>query len=109
MIIGFSNVDLNDFSRELACVEHRYRNFDLLSVRRDRAAKLVAIQLISVSETQPVDVLVLMKFNTWPGVTAKYSGTFAGTTAEALFAVTTAVKSRVTQRASVEASRTCLV
>jgi hypothetical protein len=37
-------------------------------------------------------VLVLMKFNTWPGVTAKYSGTFAGTSAEALFAVTTAVK-----------------
>jgi hypothetical protein len=44
MIIGFSNVDLNDFSRELACVEHRYRNFDLLSVRRDRAAKLAAWQ-----------------------------------------------------------------
>jgi hypothetical protein len=50
-----------------------------------------------------------MKFNTWPGVTAKYSGTFADTSAEALFAVTTAVESRVTQRASVEASRTYLV
>ena len=31
-----------------------------------------------------------MKFNTCPGVTAKYSGTLAGTSAEALFAVTTA-------------------
>jgi hypothetical protein len=30
-------------------------------------------QLISVSETQPVDVEVLMKFNTCPRVTAKYS------------------------------------
>jgi hypothetical protein len=34
-------------SRELACVEHRYRNFDLLSVRRDRAAKSAAWQFSS--------------------------------------------------------------
>jgi hypothetical protein len=43
---------------------------------------------------------VLMKFNTWPGVTQKYSGTLAGISAEALLAVTTAVESMVTQRAS---------
>jgi hypothetical protein len=42
-----------------------------------------------------------MKFNTWPGVTQKYSGTLAGISAEALLAVTTAVESMVTQRASV--------
>jgi hypothetical protein len=46
-------------------------------------------------------VLVLMKFNTWPGVTQKYSGTFAGMSAEALFVVTTAVLSMVAQSASV--------
>jgi len=49
-----------------------------------------------------------MKFNTCPGITQKYSGTFAGINAEALLAVTTAVESIVTQRASVEAIRTCL-
>jgi hypothetical protein len=54
-------------------------------------------------------VLVLVKFNTWPGVTAKYSGVLAGISAAALLAVTTAVESMVIQRASVEASRTCLV
>ena len=48
--------------------------------------------------------------STCPGVTQKYSGgALAGTNAEALFAVTTAVESMVTHRASVEASRTCLV
>jgi hypothetical protein len=50
-----------------------------------------------------------VKFNTWPGVTAKYSGVLAGISAAALLAVTTAVESMVIQRASVEASRTCLV
>jgi hypothetical protein len=50
-----------------------------------------------------------MKFNTCPGVTAKYSGTFAGISAAEVFAVTTAVESMVTHRASVLASRTCLV
>jgi hypothetical protein len=55
-------------------------------------------------------VLVLMKFNTCPGVTAKYSPTwFAAINAEALFAVTTAVLSRVAQMVSVDAIRTCLV
>jgi hypothetical protein len=39
-----------------------------------------------------------MKFNTCPGVTQKYSGTFAGTSAEALLAVTTALLSMVTHR-----------
>jgi hypothetical protein len=43
-------------------------------------------------------VLVLMKFNTWPGVAAKYSGTFAGISAAALLAVTTAVLSMVARR-----------
>jgi hypothetical protein len=33
---------------------------------------------------------VLMKFNTCPGVKQKYSGTFAGMSAAALVAVTTA-------------------
>jgi hypothetical protein len=37
-------------------------------------------------------VLVLMKFNTCPGVTVKYSGTFAGIRV-ALLAVTTVVLS----------------
>jgi hypothetical protein len=36
-------------------------------------------------------------------------GTLTGISAEALLAVTTAVESMVTQRASVEAVRTCLV
>jgi hypothetical protein len=49
-----------------------------------------------------------MKFNTCPGVTQKYSGLLAGTSAEALFAMT-AVESMVIQRASVLAIRTCLV
>jgi hypothetical protein len=48
-----------------------------------------------------------MKFNTWPGLHPKYLATFAGTNAEALFAVRTAVESMVIQRASVETSRTC--
>ena len=47
---------------------------------------------------------MLMKFNTCPGVTAKYSGgALACTNAAALFAVTTAVESMVTHRASVDA------
>jgi hypothetical protein len=54
-------------------------------------------------------VLVLMKFNTWPGVTAKYSDTFARISAVALLAVTTAVLSMVAHRASVLVIRTCLV
>ena len=40
-------------------------------------------------------MLVLVKFNTWPGVTAKYSGVLAGISAAALLAVTTAVESMV--------------
>jgi hypothetical protein len=47
-----------------------------------------------------VDVLVLTKFNTCPGVTGKYSGTFAGISAAALLAVTTAVESMVTRKSS---------
>jgi hypothetical protein len=54
-------------------------------------------------------VLVLMKFNTCPGVTAKYSGTFADINAAALLAARTAVESIVAHRASVETSWTCLV
>jgi hypothetical protein len=65
-----------------------------------------ACQLISVSTTYPVEVLVLMKLRTCPEVTAKYSGKLAGTNAAALFAVTTAVLPMVAQSASVEQIRT---
>jgi hypothetical protein len=54
-------------------------------------------------------VLVLMKFNTWPGVTQKYSGTFAGSSADALLAVTTAVEPIVSQIGNVDVSRTWYV
>ena len=52
----------------------------------------VGNQVISVEHRELVQVLVLMKFNTWPGVTAKYSGTLAVPNAAALLAVTTAVR-----------------
>jgi hypothetical protein len=52
---------------------------------------------------------VLMKFNTWPGVTAKYSGVFADINVAELLAVTVAVVSNVAQIESVELSRTDLV
>jgi hypothetical protein len=52
-------------------------------------------------------VLVLMKFNTCPGVQVKYSGTLAGMNAAELLAVTTAVLSMVIHRASVLAILTC--
>jgi hypothetical protein len=61
--------------------------------------------VISVHTTYPVDVLVLMKLRTWPLVTAKYSGTLAGISVAALFAVTTAVLPMVAQIASVDATR----
>jgi hypothetical protein len=51
--------------------------------------------------------LVLMKFNTCPGVQVKYSGALAGMNAAELSAVTTAVLSMVIHRASVLAILTC--
>jgi hypothetical protein len=67
-------------------------------------------QVISVSDTYPVEVLVLMKLSTWPGLHPKYSPvTFGAINADALLAVTTAVESMVIHRANVEAMRTCLV
>jgi hypothetical protein len=50
-----------------------------------------------------------MKLSCWPGVTAKYSGKFAGMNRAELLAVTVAVVSRVAQIESVDAIRTCLV
>jgi hypothetical protein len=47
-----------------------------------------------------------MKFNTCPGVTVKYSGTFAGMNTAALLAVTTAVLSMVAQMGSGDVIRT---
>lgn len=55
-------------------------------------------------------VEVLIKLSTCPGVTVKYSPTaFAAMSADALFAVTTAVESTVTHIGNVDTIRTCLV
>jgi hypothetical protein len=50
-------------------------------------------------------VLVVRKLSTWPEVTAKYSGTFAGIDAAELLAVITAVLPTVAHSGSVEATR----
>jgi hypothetical protein len=52
-------------------------------------------QVISVSTTYPVDVDVVKKFSTWPGVHSKYSSAFGTTKAAELLAVMTAVLSIV--------------
>ena len=54
-------------------------------------------QVISVSTTYPVDVLVLIKLSCCPRVTAKYSGELAGNHVAELWAVTVAVVSIVAQ------------
>ena len=59
-----------------------------------------------VTTTYPVLVLVEMKFNTCPDVTAKYSGTFAGKYVAELFAVTTWVEPIVAHIGSVETTLT---
>ena len=56
-----------------------------------------------------VDVLVLMKFKTCPGLTVKNSGRFAGIRVAEEFAVTTAVESTVAQIWSVDVTRICCV
>ena len=59
-------------------------------------------QVISVSTTYPVDVLVLIKLSCCPRVTAKYSGKLAGKYVAELLAVTVAVVSMVAQIGSEE-------
>ncbi|MFZ0671788.1 MAG: hypothetical protein WAM50_15940, partial [Pseudolabrys sp.] len=54
-------------------------------------------QVISVSTTHPVDVLVLIKLSCCPRVTAKYSGELVGNHVAELCAVTVAVVSMVAQ------------
>jgi hypothetical protein len=64
---------------------------------------------ISAKTRYPLDVLVASQFKTWPGVTVKYSGRFAGISTALEFAVITAVLPMVAQIADVLVTRTCRV